>query len=91
METKEDDWRIHGQDRYLLGAVLHFSVYRAPRKGWDHDHCAFCWAKFMEAQWPETLQAGYTTDDVFHWVRPQCFDDFQSRFQFTIRPRIGFD
>jgi hypothetical protein len=90
MDATDDDWRIHGQERWLVGAVLHFAPYLTLRPTWDHDHCAFCWARFTQEPYPDTLQAGYTDDENFHWVCPQCFDDFQERFHFRLRPRIEY-
>lgn len=80
----DDDWRLQGQERYLMGARLHFASYRAPRPDWDHDHCEFCFATFMEGTRPDTLQQGYTTDDEYRWVCPNCFEDFRVRFQFAL-------
>lgn len=80
----EDDWRLTGQERYLQGARLHWAGYRAPRPEWDHDHCEFCFAKFMETAQPDTLQQGYTTDDEYHWICADCVRDFQHRFRFVI-------
>jgi len=85
MPAPDDDWRLQGQERYLHGAAFHRAFYRAPRPEWDHDHCKFCYAKFMEGAIPDTLQQGYTTDDEKHWVCPTCFDDFRERFQFVFR------
>jgi len=80
MSTSGDDWRLRGQESYLGGAALHRASYRARSPVWDHDHCAFCWAKFMESDGPEILREGYTTDNEFHWVCPTCFEDFRRRF-----------
>jgi hypothetical protein len=43
------DWRLQGQERYLAGTELVWRAYRqnSDNLNWDHDHCAFCWAKFM--------------------------------------------
>ncbi len=51
----ESDWRLQGQERYLAAAELVFRQYRRNLRdeNWDHDHCAFCWAKFMVEGWPE--------------------------------------
>jgi hypothetical protein len=68
----QDDWRLRGQESYLRGAALIWKRYRARSEAWDHDHCVFCWAKFMDPdlseayrQWvaeqPDTLVEGYTT------------------------------
>jgi hypothetical protein len=41
-----DDWRLdRGQDAYLQGATL----VRKPFRG-EHDHCEFCWAKFVDPE-----------------------------------------
>jgi hypothetical protein len=44
----DDDWRLRGQEDYLLGATLQLKAYRMWSEKWDHDHCAFCWAKFLD-------------------------------------------
>jgi len=38
------------KEDYLAARTLRWSAWWPPRPGWDHDHCAFCWAKFAEAQ-----------------------------------------
>jgi hypothetical protein len=66
-----DDWRRGGQEKYLLGATLTWRRYQALRKTWEHEHCEFCWAKFLDANFsraaaealaadPELLAEGYT-------------------------------
>jgi hypothetical protein len=82
--VEPDDWRLTGQERYLAGAVLHWSEWRRLRPDWDHDHCSFCWAKFMEESLPEVLLAGYTTADGHHWICPACFEDFRERFAWRL-------
>lgn len=49
------DWRLTNQENYLKGQPLRYSRWVSRGSGWDHDHCAFCWAKFP-AEW----EAGYT-------------------------------
>jgi len=77
----KDDWRLQGQEKYLKGAHLTLKTYSKNRKGWDHDHCEFCAAKFMEPETPDTLNMGYTTQDEYRWVCPQCFEDFKEMFK----------
>lgn len=71
----DDDWRLRGQERYLQGATLVRKRYRTYSDTWEHDHCAFCWAKFMDpelsaehrkqvAGHPEILTEGYATTDA---------------------------
>ncbi len=81
---EKDDWRLQGQERYLSGAILHWATWHRPRPGWDHDHCEFCGAKFMEEPRPDTLQAGYATADRYRWICPTCFEDFRERFGWVL-------
>ncbi len=81
--TTDDDWRLMGQENYLKGARLSLQTYRRPRADWDHDHCEFCAAKFMEEDLPEVLHEGYTTEDQYHWVCPACFADFKERLEWV--------
>src|SRR5438094_5532976 len=70
----EEDWRLHGQGEYLLGATLMRKQYKAWSEDWEHDHCEFCWAKFMDphfspeserfiSQNPDVLTEGYAVQD----------------------------
>lgn len=81
----DDDWRVHGQERYMMDLVFHWETYRKPSAEWDHDHCDFCWAKFMEEDYPDVLHEGYTAEDGLRWVCKQCFDDFKERFRFRVQ------
>ena len=42
-----NDWRLQNQQRYLMRAHLVYREYE-PTPGNDHDHCEFCWAKFLD-------------------------------------------
>ncbi len=62
----------------------------APR-GWDHDHCDFCWATFNAFAAPDDaprfLSAGYTIAQLERstlWICATCFDDFRERFGWTV-------
>ncbi|MGD2082654.1 MAG: hypothetical protein PVF91_06795 [Chromatiales bacterium] len=79
-----DDWRRQGQERYLKGAALRRSNYAPPGDHWDHDHCAFCWAKLMAPGHSGALSEGYVTADRRHWICPRCFEDFREEFQWRI-------
>jgi hypothetical protein len=58
-----------------------------PRHGWDHDHCAFCWAKFMPAEAkpkdPQTLTDGYVSE-AGEWICDRCFADFRDEFEWIV-------
>ena len=85
MPREPDDWRLTGQERYLRGATLVRKRWVAPRPEWDHDHCAFCWAKF-----PHEVEEGYTTTEAhpsgagYHWICEPCFGDFAERFGWRV-------
>jgi hypothetical protein len=72
MAAGEDDWRLTDQESWLHGAELIWKRYRARSETWEHEHCVFCWAKFMDpdfsethrhhiAEHPDVLTKGYTT------------------------------
>ncbi len=87
--AETDDWRLTGQELYMLGVALEWAEWHAPRPDWDHDHCEFCWAKFAGPELPDALHAGYATLDRYRWVCPQCFADFRQRFgwQVVVEPK----
>ena len=80
------DWRLQAQHKYLQGVPLVRRTYRryAKNPDWDHDHCAFCWAKFVEGVAPDALQVGYCTPDEYHWVCDTCFHDFKDQFGWQV-------
>lgn len=82
---QEKDWRLTGQERYLLEKTLVRKTYAPPRPDWDHDHCAFCWAKFMQNGEEGAYQEGYATEDSQYWICPPCFVDFKDKFQWTVK------
>jgi hypothetical protein len=79
-----NDWRLTNQQRYLKGATLVWHAYAPARPKNDHDHCEFCWAKFMQTAQPETLQEGYSTPDRERWICKGCFDDFVDLFGWKV-------
>jgi hypothetical protein len=94
MAREPDYWGQDGQDEiFPPGTELELRAYRAPSAEWDHDHCIFCWARFIEASGPQaeeigrdpdSLQVGYTAGpEGGEWVCPSCFDEFADRFAWT--------
>lgn len=43
----DDDRRLRGQEDFLQGATLLHKKHMDRRPEDAHDHCEFCWAKFM--------------------------------------------
>jgi hypothetical protein len=80
----DDDWRLFGQENYLQGVTLYRRVWTQTRPHWDHDHCEFCFAKFM-AEGGDYAE-GYTTADEYHWICVPCFADFRARFGWQVDP-----
>jgi hypothetical protein len=79
MERPEkNDWRRQNQESFLKGSVLIFRIYTPYRYGWDHDHCEFCGSRFSLLQ--ADLKSGYSTEDGYHWVCEQCYNDFKEEF-----------
>lgn len=81
-----EDWRLTGQEAYLVGRPLRLARWVPYRPGWDHDHCEFCWAEISddETSHADFSEAWVTADDNRTWVCPACFDDFRGRFGWTI-------
>jgi hypothetical protein len=78
------DWRLRDQTKYLQNAVVLWKAYKPSRESWSHDHCEFCWRKFVEGEGPGDLHRGYCTEDEYHWICPQCFEDFKEMFGLTV-------
>ena len=84
-----------GQERFLQGAEFVHKPYRAWSESWEHDHCAFCTRKFVEAgrSLGDAVTIGYAAvgrgpegQDDYHWVCEPCFADFRERFEWRVRP-----
>jgi hypothetical protein len=78
------DWRLTNQEQYLQEAVLVWQTYAPANPENDHDHCEFCYAKFMLGGEAETLSEGYSTRDRHRWICNPCFDDFAVQFAWHI-------
>lgn len=78
-----NDWRLKGQERYLMKATLFYKNYVERTTTTDHDHCEFCFAKFSDNS-PDTLHVGYTTTDDYRWICTPCFGDFKDMFQLRV-------
>ncbi len=84
-KNDKNDWRLHGQEKYLKGVRLKWGTWRKPKPSWDHDHCVFCWIRFCgHKDDAEAIQQGYTTLDEYHWICKECFEDFKIRFAWKI-------
>jgi hypothetical protein len=88
-----------GQERHMPpGTAWALKPYRRYTETWDHDHCEFCQAKFIEAgtesEWEGDGHAhvtrGYAINDEhpkgadYYWVCEPCFADFAAEYGWRI-------
>jgi hypothetical protein len=78
------DWRLTNQAAYLTGITLAWRQYKAHSATWEHEHCAFCWAKFMAPGKGGELTVGYCTPEEEHWICESCFNDFHPLFKWQV-------
>jgi hypothetical protein len=83
MPAGPTDWRQTGQERWLpRGTTFARRPYRALDDAHEHDHCEFCWAKFLDPSFsdaprrmleedPSAVAEGY----VAVGTEPQGADD----------------
>ena len=45
-----------------------------------HDHCSFCWEKALT----DKSCTFYCTEDMYYWICEECFQDFQSEFNWQV-------
>lgn len=83
MENNDKEWRLQGQEKYLLGKALFYKKYADNLTTTDHDHCEFCSKKFSVII-HDCLTEGYTTFDNYHWICENCYRDFKNDFKWTI-------
>ena len=83
MKNTNNDWRLQGQENYLIGKTLVYKKYADRITSSDHDHCEFCSEKFSEVI-SECLTEGYTTTDDYHWICKNCYHDFKNDFRWTV-------
>jgi hypothetical protein len=92
--SDEDDWRLGRQERYLQPARLCWKRYSRWSDEWDHDHCAFCWARFVALddpqKGPNDLSEGYAVlsnghfPDDYLWICATCYADFRGMFDWEV-------
>jgi hypothetical protein len=82
------DWRIDNVKR-LRGQSFRWKNYYAWSEGWDHDHCAACWAKFM-ADREDSLSRGYAVSEEYklgldyEWICADCFRDLADLMEWHV-------
>jgi len=74
-----NDWRLTNQMNYLFKKNLVKCSFRPYREGWEHEHCAFC-SERIDA----STSMAYTTEDGYHWICSDCFNDFMAAFEWKV-------
>jgi hypothetical protein len=80
------DWRLQGQEKFLMGVTLSRKRYAKWSTDWEHDHCEFCSRKFSEGQ--SDTNEGYVTADGYHWICDECFADFKDMLRWQIAENV---
>lgn len=86
----DNDWRLIGQDEILQGKTLMFCEYKNNVLSKStHEHCIFCWHKFMEKcdSEEDCSNKGYCTKDMKYWICEKCFSDFAERFEWKLEEK----
>ena len=78
---EENDWRLMGQEKFLMNVPLVKADYSRWSEKWDHDHCAFCTETFSE--YDGDLHDGYCMKDKYWWICNECYEDFKDMFNWT--------
>ena len=75
----KNDWRLTNQMNYLFQKTLIKKHYQPFHKGWEHEHCEFC-----ETRIDSSLPFAYATEDDYHWICEECYQDFKEMFQWKV-------
>lgn len=88
----KDDWRlisgpVLAYEERLKSIPLYHATFQPLSEEWEHEHCAFCWAKFSLCE--NDLQQGYCTTPNNQrealWICPECCRDFKEMFGWTLK------
>lgn len=77
-----DDWRLMGQEGYLMRAHLQHRKFDRSICIEDFHQCDFCWRPFDEDRM-HPLDAYYCAKERT-WICEECFNDFNEHFHWTV-------
>ena len=80
--TWRDDWRIMGQEGYLLDKVLIYIQFDRSLCIEDFDKCEFCSKAFDEGKTQNEF--AYFEPNNRVWICKDCFNDFKDHFRWTV-------
>ena len=76
--TWRDDWRVMGQEGYLMRKKLRHCSFDRSMCFEDHDQCEFCFAVF-DCDTNSPILA-YYSPEARVWICEDCFRDFHQHF-----------
>ena len=80
--TWREDWRIMGQEGYLMEKQLEYRQYDREIAIEDFVQCEFCWNTFDDE--PQKIKNAYFEPHKKVWICEKCFRDFQRYFHWTV-------
>ena len=80
--TWRDDWRVMGQEGYLLGKRLQHRRFNRALCIEDYDQCEFCWDAFDKD--PKNPAMAYFEPEQHLWICEKCYKDFLEHFHWTV-------
>ena len=81
--TWREDWRIMGQEGYLLNKELEYRKFDREIAVDDFIQCEFCWDTFDDD--PNNPHDAYYEPETKVWVCEKCFSDFYKRFHWSVK------
>lgn len=79
----ETDWRIMGQEGYLMNAFLQHRIFDRSICIEEYDDCDFC-HDWFDAEDEAHPKKAYYCPDKHIWVCETCFNDFKDHFGWTV-------
>ena len=80
--TWRDDWRIAGQEGYLLNKQLQYRRFSRSLVRDDFDKCEFCYAPFDVD--PDNPLMAYFEPSGQYWICEECYKDFLVHFNWKV-------
>ena len=80
--TWKEDWRIAGQEGYLMDKALQHRRFCRAICVEDYLQCEFCWDLFDEDSKHPRMAYFEPIEKV--WVCEKCYQDFQKYFHWTV-------
>ena len=85
--TWREDWRIMGQEGYLMGKTLQHRRFQQALSVDDFTQCEFCWACFDEDGNNSSMAYFEPINKV--WICEKCFHDFLNYFNWSVETEKG--